>query len=203
MSFLTKSTGQVVEKIAEHKTNGGDTLPNNTRVTCAVESVEWRSPAPDDLAKGPEWDVDHINNTWRVQKGPFENQVIFQKLHVLSPDVKKRDNALDFYAAADTILNESLLLEMGQEPTDDELAQAWTGKTADLILGVWKGKNKEGQPTTGNFVKGIFPANSGGGEIAGGETRTRRTRTNAGAAGTETTGTGTADAGATRRRRRV
>lgn len=199
MSFLTKSTGQAVQKIAEHKTNAGDVMPNNTRVTCAVESVEWRSPAPTDLAKGPEWDVDHVNVTWRVQKGPFENQVIFQKMHVLSPDEKKRDNALDFYAATDTILNESLLLEMGEEPSDEELERAWSGKTADLVLGIWKGKDAQGQATQGNFVKGVFPANSGGAvSETGGRTRRR-----AGAAESPAAGSAPAAGAGERRRRRV
>lgn len=174
MSFLSKSTGQTVGKTAQHETDGNvDVLPKNTRVTAAVDDVQWREPSEGEAADGEP--NDQINIQWRIQGGQFDNKVIFQKLRVLANDEKKRDNALDFYAATDTILNEGFLLDMGEEPTDDELLKAWMGKKADLVLDVWT-QGKGADRKQGNFVKAVYAAGTGG-SVEGEGRRRRRTET--------------------------
>lgn len=196
MTFLTKSTGETTQKQTTHQTDSNnDPMPKNSVVNAAVESVRWQAPSDQEIDEGD--DNDQINVMWRVVGGQFDNRVVFQKLRVLSADGKKRDNALDFYAAQDTILNEGFLLEMGEEPTDEELEKAWTGKQAQLTLDVWfKGKGKDKEPG-GNYVKAVSPVGQvPAGDAAEGGRRRRRASTE------ETTPAETTPEPTTRRRRR-
>lgn len=188
MGFLSRSDGQNVGKQESYESNFIEVLPKGTRITAIAEVTEWRGPSDiqiDEFVKkfGLSMEeaetIDVISVQWRAEGGQFDGRVVFQKLHVLSPDPKKRDSNLDAYAAVDTILNEGLLLELGEEPSDEELERAWCGKKADLVLGVWKsGKGADMQ--SGNFVQGVFPAGSGG-TLQAGANGGRQRRSTAGA----------------------
>lgn len=142
MSFLKKSDGQNVQRKTEH-TGGGSLIPKNAVTVCALENVEWKSPSDGELKDNPDAQ-DVISLMWRVIGGNHDGLVGFQKLKVLDETEKTRDSALEWYAAIDTILNEGLLLEMGEEPEDGDLEKGWLNKRAEITWDVWNFGGREG-----------------------------------------------------------
>lgn len=175
MSFLKKSDGQNVQRKTEH-TSGGDNsvFPEGTVAICACETAEWKAPSDRELDENADAQ-DRIGLMWRVQGGDFDNRAGFQTVRVLDEDEKQRDKALEWYAALDTILNEGLLLEMGEEPSDRDLEKAWLGKRAEITWGIWYNGKGASRTPGGNYPKHIVAVGDSAPAAGSGGRRRRST----------------------------
>ncbi len=129
---------------------GGDLepIPAKTQVLAYIEDIKW------DEYEG----VEYINIQWKVIKPEeYKGRVVFQKLKVKDADAKKRERAIRMLMAIDHNAKGGLV-ELGTEPTTEQLKGKLTNKPMLLMLQVWQIiDEKTGEPKKGNWVSAVAP----------------------------------------------
>ena len=150
MSFWDTSTG---ENLAATQQTGSyesstamEPIPDGTVATSMPTEVKW------DEHEGKR----HIKIRWDVIDGEYKGRVIFQKIQVAEPDIKKRDKALRMLAAIDANAGAGLLQLTG-EPSDMDLSRL-CNRPMSLRLRIWELDDKS---KSGNWVEAVAPVGGG------------------------------------------
>lgn len=119
-------------------------IPAKTQVKAAIEQGAWHTSNYDGKTV--------ISLTWAIlAPSEYAGRKVFQKLHVIDSDDKKRAKALQMLAAIDKNCG-GRLTASGEQPTDADIMLALSNKPMVLLLDVWKSDDK-----SGNWVSAVSP----------------------------------------------
>ena len=154
MSFFQLSDGEEIQAENEFDAGGGnmEPIPSGTKLKAMIENAEWS-----------EWEGErYINIRWSaLEPQTYNNRKIFQKVKVHNTDSKKADKAKRMLAAIDANAGGNLV-QLGREPTDEDLQVNLLNKIMLIQVQVW-----EMNGSSGNWVNkvssGELPAQDTGG----------------------------------------
>ncbi len=123
-------------------------IPAKTQVLAYIEDIKWEQYSSDE----------YINIQWKVLKPEeYKGRVVFQKLKVKDADAKKRERAVRMLMAIDHNAKGGLV-ELGVEPTTEQLVTGLGNKPMLLMLQVWEVTNERtGETKRGNWVNAVAP----------------------------------------------
>jgi len=134
-SFFQLSDGEEIQAESEYEVGGNmEPIPSGTKLKAMIENVEWDS-YEDDY---------YINIRWSVlEPETYSNRKIFQKVKVKNSDSKKADKAKRMLAAIDANAGGGLV-QLGREPTDEDLQMNLLNKIMLIQVQVWEMNGKSG-----------------------------------------------------------
>ena len=135
MSFFQTSAGEQIQAENEFDVGGGmELIPSGTRLKAIIENAEWS-----------EWEGErYINIRWSaLEPETYKGRKIFQKIKVLNEDGKKADKAKRMLAAIDANAGGGLV-QLGREPTDEDLQMYLLNKIMLIQVQVWEMGDKKG-----------------------------------------------------------
>jgi hypothetical protein len=145
MSFFKKSTGEVAQPQTTFDQSAPELIPDSTTLHCLVKEAK--------INISSEYG-DTLQIQWQcVAPQQYANRVVFQSVKLFDGDPKKRDKAIDMFAAIDTNATGGKLLESGQEPNNMTLQQ-WTGKQMLIKAQIWEMDGRKG-----NWISAVMPRN--------------------------------------------
>lgn len=143
MSFFKKSTGEVATTITTFDQSAPELIPDNTTLHCVIKEAK--------INISTEYG-DSLQVQWQcLAPAQYKDRVVFQSVKIFDKDDKKRDKAIDMFAAIDTNATGGKLLASGQEPTSQALT-AWQGKQMLIKVMVWEMNDRKG-----NWVAAVMP----------------------------------------------
>ena len=125
-------------------------IPDNTQLRCVIAAVKWENTNERTA------EVDgkrYISVSVMVdEKGKYFTQLVDHKLYIESNDVKKKNRALRFLSAYDSLAKGKLRVadKEGREFTDRVLAHALNGTKLACTFRTWEIENMKG-----NWVESI------------------------------------------------
>ena len=149
MNFWQTSDNENVESNKDFDaSNNFEVIPNNTDVLAVIDKASWSSNT---------YNGDFISIEWSVlAPDDYKKRKIFQNIKVLDEKDKTADKAKRMLAAIDANAG-GKLMKAGEQPDDDMLAKALTGKQMVIKLQVWEMLGDDGQTRTGNWVCAVSP----------------------------------------------
>jgi len=123
-------------------------IPAKTQVLAYIEDIKWDEYGDDE----------YINIQWKVLKPEeYKGRVVFQKLKVKDADAKKRERAVRMLMAIDHNAKGGLV-ELGVEPTTEQLVTGLGNKPMLLMLQIWQiTDERTGETKKGNWVSAVAP----------------------------------------------
>lgn len=147
MSFFKKSTGEVAQPIQTFDQSAPELIPDNTTLHCVAKEAK--------INISTEYG-DSLQVQWQcLAPAQYKDRVVFQTVKIFDKDAKKRDKAIDMFAAIDTNATGGKLLASGLEPTDMALT-AWQGKQMLIKVMLWEMDGRKG-----NWVAAVMPKTTG------------------------------------------
>lgn len=153
MSFFNLSDGSSAKDVGTSyaASTSLPPIPKNTVVTAVIDKVEWAEYGGER----------YVSVRWGVLKpSEYENRKLFQKVRVYNPKPETADKAKRMLGAicANAGAPGLKLLELGREPSAEELEIALSNKIMNLTLDVWTIKPEDGgEAKTGNWVRAVDP----------------------------------------------
>jgi len=126
-------------------------IPAKTQALAYIEDIKWTDYEGDE----------YINVQWKILKPTeYKGRVIFQKIKVRETDDKKREKAIRMLMAIDHNAKGGLV-ELGIEPTTEQLKAKLTNKPMIIMLQVWQMEDAQtGELKKGNWVSAVAPRNA-------------------------------------------
>lgn len=161
-NFWDLSDGSTAQSTQTFELSGGnlEPIPENTRLRAYIEEAT--------LASTEYEPTPYVNLKWRtVKPDAYKNRVLFQKLHIDSPDPKKSDNAKRMLAAIDANCGGNLVTGR-LAPDEANMSTHFLNKFMDITVAVWKfDKDDNGNPLPsdqvrqGNWIRQVSAAGAG------------------------------------------